>query len=89
MSETQQEVKQEATKKDTPKQFSLSNCKLTEFENKVEGKDYTYKSIKVSKFYKDAKKEWQETDTFSPNELTKLKLLIEEYERFNNPMKAK
>lgn len=90
--ETKKEETKEETKKDKPKQFRLGNAKLTEFENKVEGKNYTMKSIKVSKFYKtkdaNGNDEWKETDTFSPAELEKLRMLIEEYQRFNNPMNS-
>ena len=77
--------------KNTPNTFVIGNCKLTEFENAIEGKDYTMKSIKVSKFYKDDKAEsgWSENATFSFNELQKLQILLTEYMRLMSPMKVR
>ena len=76
-------------KKDAPKTFVIGNCKLSEFTNTHDGKEF--KSIKVSKFYKkdQESKEWFETDSFSVQELAKLNLLITEYLRIVNPIKVK
>ena len=86
-----EQTKLDASKTKTvnrPRVFRIGNVKLTEFTNTI--KDYVVKSIKVTKFYKDEKSEngWSETNSFNITELNKLKLLIEEYSRFNNPMNS-
>jgi len=49
-------------------------------EGESKGEKYTSYSIKLSKFYKDDKGEWQNTDQFSPRELQYLRLALTDVE---------
>lgn len=47
-----------------------------------DGRKYFEYSVTVSKSYKDANGDWQETDTYFPNELSVLKIVVSEALRY-------
>lgn len=75
-----QSISTQSTSQNTPvKSFRLSNVSVSIFENDVEreGKHHSYSSAKVEKSYKDRSGDWKRSNSFSLDELLRLRLLLD------------
>ena len=79
--------------KNTPTKYSKKNINLTEWTNKRPnpkgGEELVFKSVNLSKFYKDSNGDYQNTDNFSQQDLYVLRDLIDEYLREATPLRIK
>lgn len=66
------------------KKFKLGNVSATVWNNPrlKDGQPVDMKSVQITKSYKDSKGEWQSTNSFSVNDLPKVKMLVDQVYKY-------